>query len=68
MATGRGAVEILAFDSKRYVGAQIGIHNHRGERVGRVGRTRNTEYLVIAGPAPTISRMKAGYPAVTRSR
>jgi adenine-specific DNA-methyltransferase len=68
MAAGRGAVEILAFDSKRYVGAQIGIHNHRGERVGRVGRTRNTEYLVIAGPARTISRMKAGYPALDRSR
>jgi adenine-specific DNA-methyltransferase len=67
MAAGRGAVEILAFDSKRYVGAQIGIHNHRGERVGRVGRTRNTEYVVIAGPARTISRMKSGYPALARS-
>ena len=27
-------VEVLAFDSKRYVGAQIGIHNPKGERVG----------------------------------
>ena len=26
----RGAVEVLSFDSKRYVGAQIGIHNPSG--------------------------------------
>jgi adenine-specific DNA-methyltransferase len=68
MAAGRGAVEVLAFDSKRYVGAQIGIHNPRGEKVGRVGRTRNTEYLVVAGPAGKVSRMCAGYPTLARSR
>jgi adenine-specific DNA-methyltransferase len=62
MATGRGAVEVLAFDSKRYVGAQIGIHNPSGQRVGRVGRTRNLEYLVVAGPPATVARMCAGYP------
>jgi adenine-specific DNA-methyltransferase len=61
MSVGRGAVEVLAFDSKRYVGAQIGIHNRRGEKVGQVGRTRNTEYLIIAGPAGTVSRMASGY-------
>jgi adenine-specific DNA-methyltransferase len=61
MAGGRGAVEVLAFDSKRYVGAQIGIHNLNGEKVGEVGRTRNTEYLVVAGPAPTVARLRAGY-------
>jgi adenine-specific DNA-methyltransferase len=62
MAAGRGAVEILAFDSKRYVGAQIGIHNPQGKRVGQVGRTRNVEYLVVAGPAAVVARMCAGYP------
>jgi adenine-specific DNA-methyltransferase len=62
MAAGRGAVEILAFDSKRYVGAQIGIHNPQGQRVGRVGRTRNVEYLVVAGPPAVVARMCAGYP------
>jgi adenine-specific DNA-methyltransferase len=66
MAGGRGAVEVLAFDSKRYVGAQIGIHNLNGEKVGEVGRTRNTEYLVVAGPARTVARLCAGYP--TRPR
>ncbi len=42
-------VEVLGFDSKRYVGAQIGIHNPRGEKVGSVKRLRNVEYLLVAG-------------------
>jgi adenine-specific DNA-methyltransferase len=33
-AVGGRHVEVLSFDSRRYVGAQIGIHNPRGERVG----------------------------------
>jgi adenine-specific DNA-methyltransferase len=49
MAASRGHVRTLAFDSKRYVGAQIGIHDPRGVRVGRVSHLRNTEYLVLAG-------------------
>jgi len=53
---------VLAFDSKRYVGAQIGIHNPEGKKVGRVGRTRNVEYVVVAGPKAVVSRMCAGYP------
>ncbi|MDA8045146.1 MAG: DNA adenine methylase [Actinomycetota bacterium] len=68
MAAGRGTVEILAFDSKRYVGAQIGIHNPQGKRVGRVGRTRNVEYLVVAGPPAVVARMCEGYPRWTASR
>lgn len=44
-----GAVEVLAFDAPRYVGARIGIYNPAGERVGRVSHTRNTEYLVLSG-------------------
>ena len=32
----------------RYVGAKIGIHNPRGEKVGTVGRLTNTEYLFVA--------------------
>ncbi len=45
----RGHVEVLAFDSARYVGARIGIHSPSGERVGSVGRLRNLEYLLVAG-------------------
>jgi adenine-specific DNA-methyltransferase len=67
MASGRGAVAVLAFDSKRYVGAQIGIHDPRGKKVGRVGRTRNVEYLVVAGPARKVARLCAGYPTLSRA-
>ena len=50
-------VAILAYDSKRYVGAQIGIHNRDGERVGAVSHLRNTEYLVVSGEPETPSRI-----------
>ena len=46
-----GALRTFAFDSKRYVGAQIGIHNPQGEKVGRVSHLRNVEYIVLAGDA-----------------
>jgi adenine-specific DNA-methyltransferase len=45
----RGAVAVLAFDSRRYVGAQIGIHSPAGRKVGRVRRLRNVEHLVVCG-------------------
>lgn len=47
---GHDEVRVLAFDSKRYVGAQIGIHNLAGQKVGRVSHTRNTEHVFVAGP------------------
>jgi adenine-specific DNA-methyltransferase len=31
------------------VGARIGIHNPKGEKVGAVGRLRNVEYLFVVG-------------------
>jgi adenine-specific DNA-methyltransferase len=46
----RGHVGCAEVDSKRYVGAQIGIHNPRGEKVGTVGRLRNREFLFVVGP------------------
>jgi adenine-specific DNA-methyltransferase len=51
-----GAVVTLAFDSKRYVGAQIGIHNPRGEKVGQVARLHNVEYLVLSGDTELVER------------
>ncbi|MGI8511747.1 MAG: DNA adenine methylase, partial [Solirubrobacteraceae bacterium] len=59
LCTRRGEVAVLAFDSKRYVGAQIGIHDPAGRRVGRAGRLRNVEYLVLAGDPPAVGRMVA---------
>ena len=44
-----GHVVTLEFDSKRYVGAQIGIYNPKGKRVGQISHLRNTEYVVLAG-------------------
>jgi adenine-specific DNA-methyltransferase len=46
---GRACVQVVAFDSKRYVGAQIGVHGPTGEKVGEVKRLRNIEYVFLAG-------------------
>ena len=43
----KGHVGLVAVDFKRYVGAQIGIHNLNGEKVGRVSHLRNKEYLFV---------------------
>ena len=51
---GHQDVRMLAFDAKRYVGAQIGIHNPSGEKVGRVSHLRNTEYVFVAGPTDRV--------------
>ncbi|HLI44988.1 MAG TPA: DNA adenine methylase [Acidimicrobiales bacterium] len=50
-----GAVALLGFDQARYVGARIGIHNPAGERVGTVSHLRNTELVVVAGPAEMVA-------------
>jgi len=57
LCAGRGHVEVLAFDSPRYVGARIGIHDPSGRKVGTVSHTRNTEYVVVAGPRPRVRAM-----------
>ena len=45
-----GHVGIVELQSKRYVGAQIGIHNPAGERVGQVSHLTNSELLLLVGP------------------
>ncbi|MEO6121722.1 MAG: DNA adenine methylase [Acidimicrobiales bacterium] len=54
MCAARGAVEVLTFDSTRYVGARIGIHSPSGEKVGTVSHLRNHEYILIAGAAADV--------------
>ncbi len=61
MCSVHGDVVALAFDSRRYVGAQIGIHNPAGEKVGTVSHTRNQEYVLIAGEAGTVGNMAAPF-------
>ena len=51
---GHETVELLAFDSRRYIGSRIGIYNHLGEKVGQVSHTRNTEYVVIGGTSERV--------------
>ena len=46
----RGSLTVIERDHPRYVGARIGIYNPAGEKVGRVGRLRNREYLYVVGP------------------
>lgn len=50
-------VEILDFDSKRYVGSQIGGYNQSGRLVGKPGAHRNLEHIVIAGQGQIVSTM-----------
>ena len=47
----------MAFDSARYVGARIGIHNPAGRKVGTVSHLRNTEYVLVAGDRTRVRRM-----------
>lgn len=61
MCAVHGDVVALAFDSKRYVGAQIGIHNPSGERVGEVTHTRNLEYVLVAGPTNKVAHITAPF-------
>lgn len=46
----RGRVRVIEADYKRYVGAQIGIYNPAGEKVGKVSHLRNREYLYVVTP------------------
>ncbi len=43
----RGDVRVLETNYKRYVGAQIGVHNPEGKKVGEVSHLRNREYLFV---------------------
>jgi adenine-specific DNA-methyltransferase len=52
MLSGRGEVQVIEIARPRYVGARIGIHNPKGEKVGAVGRLRNVEYLFVVSERP----------------
>ena len=57
-------VVTLAFDSARYVGARLGIHNPDGVKVGTVSHLRNREYLVLAGGVDAVRDAVAAARAV----
>ena len=62
---GHEEVWMLTFDYKRYVGAQIGIHDPSGRKVGTVSHLRNKEHLFLAGPAAAVRAAVACAPAGT---
>ncbi|WP_135465972.1 DNA adenine methylase [Crenalkalicoccus roseus] len=51
----RGRVQVIELTHDRYVGARIGIYNPKGEKVGRIGHLKNTEYVYVAGQAPALA-------------
>lgn len=55
----KGHVECVEVDSKRYVGAQIGVFNPAGRKVGTVSHLRNKELLFLAGEEAAVKRALA---------
>jgi adenine-specific DNA-methyltransferase len=47
IAREKGYVAVLRHPYKRYVGAQIGIYNPKGEKVGQVSHLKNEELLFV---------------------
>ncbi len=45
----KGKVVVYENEYKRYVGAQIGIHNPEGKKVGNVSHLKNKEYIFVVG-------------------
>ncbi len=56
---GSAVVTTLENDYKRYVGAQIGIFNPQGEKVGKISHLRNKEYLYVVTQADEAARFLA---------
>lgn len=60
LGRGRATVTTIENDFKRYVGAQIGIYNPRGEKVGKVSHLRNKEFLYVVRREPAaVSQVRA---------
>jgi adenine-specific DNA-methyltransferase len=67
---GKRFLATIENDYKRYVGAQIGIYNPQGEKVGRVSHLRNKEYLYVVSDVDLEERLAPllGAPAGPRGR
>jgi adenine-specific DNA-methyltransferase len=55
---GRGQVTTIEQDFKRYVGAQIGIYNPQGEKVGKVSHLKNKEYVYVVAQDSLTERLE----------
>ncbi|MCC6320435.1 MAG: DNA adenine methylase [Phycisphaerales bacterium] len=56
---GQGKVTTIENDFKRYVGAQIGIYNPQGEKVGKVSHLTNKEYVYVVSRRPAAEWISA---------
>lgn len=53
MCAARGnPVEVLAFDTRRYIGQRLGVFGPHGRKVGVPGPERNVEYVLVSAPEP----------------
>lgn len=68
LADAKGDAAAVPVRFKRYVGAQIGIHNPQGERVGTVSHLTNHEFLFVAGPfaSAIVDEASRGFAVATR--
>jgi adenine-specific DNA-methyltransferase len=55
----RGVVHVIEHDHKRYVGAQIGIFNPSGHKVGKISHLRNKELIYVVGPEPAAALLES---------
>lgn len=51
-------VQVIENEYKRYVGAQIGIYNPRGKKVGKVSHLRNKEFVYVVEREPVTALRK----------
>ena len=58
----RGVVRAVEVPHRRYIGAQIGIYNPRGEKVGTPGRRTNRECLFVVEMVAAIGRSRPAVP------
>ena len=63
---GEASFTTIESDFKRYVGAQIGIYNPKGAKVGRVSHLRNTEYLYVVSRHSLASSLQPLIAGATR--
>jgi len=53
------SVQTFDFDYKRYIGAKIGIHDDKGEKVGKVSHLRNIEHVIVAGKKDLLKQIES---------
>jgi adenine-specific DNA-methyltransferase len=63
----RGEVLVFEKEHPRYVGAQIGIHDLQGKKVGTVGNLKNRELLYVGLPLREVDSFLGGVNALVAS-